>query len=232
MMLSPTVFRKRFDTSIIEPQATDKEVEAFILRCMPYAEFFAGLAFNIHQIPLAVSLLEGTGIGVAAPLAYPLGGLPTEIKLGQVEYALAHGATQIDVCMAIEALRMNDFRSAERDASEVVAAAKGKVEQISLIPDTGYLTKEQQLAAAQIVYDLDVTYKTNTGFGLVTKVEDVRLVRDKFGERPHIMVSGGCRTLEEAVMFFDAGANKIATSSPFSIFDALNTMLRWQQEAG
>lgn len=220
----------RFDTSIIEPQATDEDVAAFIRRCLEYAEYFAGLAFNIHQVPLALELLRGTGVGVAAPLAYPLGGLPTELKVEQVRMAAAMGAEQIDVCMALEALREDDYRRAEEDAQAVVEAAAGAIKSVSLIPNTAYLTPEQQIAAGGIVRRLSATYKTNAGFGPVTTLENVRLIRGEYGETPRIMVSGGCRSAEQARAFFDAGADKIATSTPFEIFAGFERLRRWSEQ--
>jgi len=227
MELKKEFFQRRFDTSIIEPQASDADVEVFIRRCLEHAEYFAGLAFNIHQVPLALKLLKGTGIGVAAPLAYPLGGLPTELKVEQVMIARSMGAQQIDVCMALEALRANDFNLAEQDAAAVVDAAADAFESISLIPNTAYLTPEQQKGAAAIVKRLSATYKTNAGFGPVTTLENVLLVRKEYGDLPKIMVSGGCRSAEQALAFFDAGADKIATSTPLEIFKGFETLSRW-----
>jgi deoxyribose-phosphate aldolase len=225
--------KRRFDTSIIEPQASDADVEAFIDRCLTRADYFAGLAFNLHQVPLALKRLEGKGIAVAAPLAYPLGGLPTELKVEQVRMARDMGAQQIDVCMALEALRANNFALVEQDAAAVVEAAGDAFESISLIPNTAFLIPEQEKAAAGIVKRLGATYKTNAGFGPVTTLENVLLVRREYGETLKIMVSGGCRTAEQALAFFEAGADKIATSTPFEIFWGLEILGRWEtREAG
>jgi deoxyribose-phosphate aldolase len=232
MTFTEDYFHKRFDTSIIEPDASDEVVVAFIEHCLAYSQYFAGIAFNLHQIPLGMDLLKGTDVGVAAIAAYPLPGIPTELKVGQVEYAAAQNVDQVDISMALEALRVNDFETAEKDAAAAVEAAKGRIEKISLIPHTAYLTKEQKLEAARIVRDLGATYKTNVGFGAITTLEDVRLVRDHFGELPKIMISGGCRTAEQAIAFFEAGANMIATSMPFSIFKEWEALLDCQEKEG
>jgi deoxyribose-phosphate aldolase len=137
------------------------------------------------------------------------------------------GAQQIDVCMALEALRADDFSLAEQDAVAVVEAAGGAFESISLIPNTAYLTPAQQRAAAAIVKRLSATYKTNAGFGPTTTLENVLLVRRQCGDTPKIMVSGGCRSAEQALAFFEAGADKIATSTPFEIFKGFETLGRW-----
>jgi deoxyribose-phosphate aldolase len=230
MELKKEFLHRRVDTSIIEPQASDADVEMFIRRCLEHAEYFAGLAFNLHQVPLALRLLKGTGIGVAAPLAYPLGGLPTELKVEQVKIAREMGVQQIDVCMTLEALCANDFKLTEQDAAAVVDAAGGAFESVSLIPNTAYLSPEQQKAAAAIVKRLSATYKTNAGFGPMTTLENVLLVRRECGDLPNIMVSGGCRTAEQALAFFEVGANKIATSTPFEIFKGFEALHRWAEQ--
>jgi len=228
MRLSRESFLKRFDTSILEPQISDQDLEKFVARCKIYADYFAGIAFNPHQVPLATRLLRDTGIHVATVVAYPLGGLPMEVKAEQVKEAVEIGAKQVDVCMAVEALLAGDYEYVERDARVVARAAEGKVESLSLIPNTAWLNAEQQLQAARIARDVRATYKTNTGFGLVTEPEHVKLIRDRFGEFPRIMVSGGCRTVEDALAFFDAGADMIATSTPFQIFEGMQVLLKWQ----
>jgi deoxyribose-phosphate aldolase len=225
MMLSKDFFKKRFDTSLIEPQISDDDFIEFIEKCIPYADFFAGIASNLHQLPILVEHLKGTGIGAAGPVAYPLGNLPTEIKILQIEEAIEAGANQVDVVMKIEALRVDDFDSVWEDAEAVVKCGRGRLKSISLIPNTANLTKGQKIKVAEMVNDLGAVYKTNTGFGLVTTLEDIHIVREAIGDKMEIMVSGGCRTTEKAIEFFNAGVNKIATSTPIDIFEGFNRLL-------
>lgn len=222
-------FKKRFDTSLIEPDATDKEVVSFIEKCKKYAQCFAAVAFNVHQIPLAVEQLRGTGIEVCVPIAYPLGGLPVELAVSQVEYAMECGARQIDVCMPLDALRAGEYDFVQKYIETIVKATRGTMKNISFIPNIAYLSVEEKKLAARLIRDGGGTIiKTNTGFGLVTKVEEVRLLKEEVGSAVEIMASGGIRNVEEALEMFGAGADKIATSTPFEVFEGLDRVL-WLQ---
>ena len=227
--ISKGEFWKRFDTSLIESDATDREVVHFIEKCKEYAQYFAAVAFNVHQVPLAVEQLKGSGIEVCVPIAYPLGGLPLELVLSQVEYAMECGARQIDVCMPFDAFKSGEYEFVKKYLRTVVQAAEGSMKNISFIPNIAYLSNDEKKLAAMLIRDCGGTIiKTNTGFGLVTKVEEVRLLKEVVGNAVEIMASGGVRSVEEALEMFWAGADKIATSTPFEVFEGLDRVL-WLQ---
>lgn len=226
-MIQKEWFYKRFDTSLINPDATDDEVIKFIEHCKEWSEMFSGIAFNLHQVSLAAKYLKGTDIKVCAPIAYPLGDLPTEIKIAQAENAIKNGATQLDIVMAVDALIEGNFDAARKDAEEIVKAVGNKVESLSLIADIAYLTDEQKLKAYEIVRDSGAdVFKTNTGYGLITEPQEVAFIREKMGHTLKIMVAGGVRSFERAVEVYEAGADLIATSTPFAIFDTLNRVVK------
>ena len=154
-------------------------------------------------------------------VAYPFGCLPTELKVAQAEYAVKHGAHQIDMCMAFGAFMSRRYDFVKKDIESVVKAVSGKVKTVSVIPNTAYLTVEGKLLACKIIREAGADFvKTNTGFGFVTEAEEVRLIREEVGDTMKIMASGGVRTLEQALAMFEAGADRVATSTPFQIFEA------------
>lgn len=224
-MLKKESYFKRFDTSLIHAEASDNDLINFIDKCIEIEDFLAGIAFNVHHIPLAAKLLKGTNLKICAPIAYPLGGLPTEIKIKQAQSAVDNGATQLDIVMAIEALLDNDFDKAQRDANDIVEKLSNKVESLSLIANISYLSKEQKTKAFEIVMKSGAdVFKTNTGFGLITDSKDIAMIREKFGPAMKIMVSGGVRNSVQATQMFEAGANIIATGSIFEIVKELDAL--------
>ena len=46
--MSKGTFRKRFEASIIKPDASDDEVSKFVERCKRYSDELAAIAFNLH----------------------------------------------------------------------------------------------------------------------------------------------------------------------------------------
>jgi deoxyribose-phosphate aldolase len=228
MRMSKEFFIKRFDTSLLQPTVSDENVTSFIKKCKGYTEYFAAIGFHPHQISLAVKLLKDTDIRVIMPIAYPLDCLPTELKVAEARYAVERGALQIDMSMELDAFKSGKYDLVKKDIAAVASAVKGKMKHISVIPDTAYLTNEEKICACKIIRDAGGdTVKTNSGFGLVTTVEEVRLMKRELGDTIEIMASGGVRTVEQALAMFEAGADRVATSTPFRIFEGLDRLLRW-----
>jgi len=219
-------FIKKFDTSLIEPDVSDSDLVAFLEQCLKYEEYIAGFAPNLHQLPLTIKLLKNANIDVVGIVGYPLACLPTEIKVKQAKWAVEHGAKQIDMCMELGAFKQGKYEAVERDIEAVVAAVDGKVENISVIPFFAFLTNEEKITAVEIIKKAGATMvKTNPGLmGLETPVEDVKLIKQKFGASIKVMASAGIRTFERAVEMLEAGADRIATSTPFQTFSTLNRL--------
>ena len=226
-MLTRDFFYKRFYASFIGPQYSDQELVKFIEACKEQDWYIAGIAINLHQISLAARLLENSGIHLIGSVAYPLGYLPTELKVCQIEQAIKDGAVEIHALMQVEALLLDDFESARTDARAMVEAC-GRLKPYALVSNAAYLAEHQAVLAARIALDLGAAYMTNSGFGLVTKLDDVRIVREAIGKEIQIIVSGGCRSAEQAIDFLNAGSNKIATSTPFHIFEQMEELLTMQ----
>ena len=80
------------------------------------------------------------------------------------------------------------------------------------------MTEYQQLKAVEIAVNLGVPFlMTNPGYGFSTTIENIRLIKENFGDAIKIMVSGGVRTTESAIAMMEAGVERIATSSAFQI---------------
>lgn len=223
-MLTRDFLSKRFYASLIGPQFSDEEIARLIQTCKDRDYYIAGVAVNLHQISLAASLLTDSGIGLIAAVAYPLGNLPTDLKVIQIKEAIRDGATQIHALMKVGALKVGDYESAEEDAEAIIAACQ-QIGPSALIAGTAYLDGHQTVAAARISLDVGSDFMTNPGFGPVTKLNDIRLVREEFGEQIQIIASGGCRTAEQAIAFLNIGASRILTSKPFQILDELEALL-------
>jgi deoxyribose-phosphate aldolase len=226
-MLTRDFLNKRFYASFIGPQFSDNDLAESLSACRTHHYFIAGIIVNLHQLPLAASILKNSGINLVGSVAYPLGNLPTELKAIQIEEAIKDGADEIHAVMKVEALLIEDVESARQDAEAIIKAC-GRTKPCALISNAAYLTERQAVQAAQIALELGAASMTNTGFGLVIKLDEVRLIREALGKDIQIIVAGGCRTAEQAINFLKAGANKIVTSTPFDIIQQLEGLLALQ----
>lgn len=221
-------FRKRFDTSLIEPHATEDAVRKFVQKCKVYSNYLAGVAFNPCHLPLGAKLLRDADIDAVAIIAYPVGGLPTDLKVKYAEYAVKHGADQIDMFIDLNAFKSGKYEKVKEDIRAVLRAVKGKIKNLSVIPATVHLTDEEKRKAARLIVDAGATIiKTNDGFGAITTVKDVKLIKEAVEDSIKIMASGGIFSAELALEMFNAGADLIATYNPFKIIDELKRLHKW-----
>lgn len=201
-------------TSIIKATATQNDVRVFISRMKRFP--FAAIAVDLPYVRLARELLEGTGIGVCTVSSYPLGGMTTEIKRKQIEFAKKSGASEIDVSMDYLAIKGGNFEKIEKEARVLLDAADGL--KLIMIPQVPILTNYEKAKVCESLLKVGInTIKTASGFGWKTELEDVSYLKRLFGDDLHIEASGGVRTPEDALAMLKAGAEKIHTSTPLGV---------------
>lgn len=201
-------------SSLIEADVTEEDLVGFVEAVKPYG--FPSLAVDLPYIDLLNRLLAGTETRTTTVSSYPLGGMTTEVKIRQVEYARDHGAYDIDVSMNYLAIKSGDFESAAEEVRRVVAAA-GPLK-IVMIPQVAILTNEEKARTCEALLKAGCsTIKTASGFGWKTEVEDVVLIKRLFGDDIEIEVSGGVRTTNDATALLAAGAARLHTSKPFQV---------------
>jgi len=203
---------RKLITSIIEADATEDAVRKFINKAKEYP--FFGIAVDLPYLELAKELLQKTETRLIAVVSYPLGGMTTETKIRQLEYAIAKGADEIDVSMNYNAIKSGDLPTVLAEVKRVAQAAGNKIE-VLMIPQTHILTNEDKISVLNVILEGGVRgLKLSSGLGWNTRPEDVILIRREFGDKFRIDVSGGVRTTEQAEEYLKLGADYIHTSTP------------------
>lgn len=210
--ISSVELAKYLDTSLIEPHVSSWETRRFIENIKKYP--FAAIAADLYYTPLAVELLKDTDIKVVTTIAYPLGGLTTKVKVFHAEEAIKKGADELDVGINLGALKSKNYKEVEKDFSEVVKVADGRT--VKAVIFCSFLSDDEIIEACKIAQAAGATFiKTNAGYGSVTELRHVELIRSRISkDELKIMVAGGVRTKNQAVEFLNAGADRIATSHP------------------
>lgn len=228
MNLEPALFARRFEVSLAEPQASDNDLIRFLQWCLLNQDFIAAVAVNHTQLDLASTFLRDSSIRLAADIAFPLGGLPVELKIFQAKEATRLGAQQLNIVMPLEYLRANDFENAQDEVRAVVEAARRSGSTcINLIPNIHFLNIEQSQASVQIAHDLSVGLRTNTGYDHAVCSADLEGLRAIGGANLMITACGGVTTAEQAIDLIHAGANFIAVSELLSILADFQALLRF-----
>jgi deoxyribose-phosphate aldolase len=203
------------DHTALKPETTGADVERLCREALEHR--FAAVCVNPVYVPLAARHLRGSAVGLASVVGFPLGASTARVKALEAAEAIAEGATEIDMVMAIGAFKGGDHAAVAHDIAEVVRAAGPHP--VKVILETCLLTREEILAASRIAADQGAAYvKTSTGFGARgATVEDLLAMKEAVGGRCLLKASGGIRTREQAMAMIAAGASRIGTSAGVAI---------------
>jgi deoxyribose-phosphate aldolase len=208
-------FNRYIDHTILRPEATKKEVIAACEEAIKYN--FATCFVLPCYLPLAKSILKGSGVKLGAPISFPFGYQDTEIKVWETKKAIEAGAEEIDMVINISYLKSQEYELVLEDISKVVSAAKPLG--VKVIVETCYLTKEEKIKILDIAIKAGAEYiKTSTGFGPKgAELADVKLFKELGKDKIKIKASGGIRSYQQAKSFILAGAARIGTSAGVKI---------------
>lgn len=217
MIITKKDVERMLDASMAASNPTIQEAIDFTTKASDYD--FAGILASAYFIPHVADIAHRKGREIVSVVDYPMGGADNEIRLVAARSAITNGADSLDVSMNISAFMAGDYQRVKDEIKPFLELANGE-KLIKIIYFATLLTPDQQLKAAELCIDCGVEYlKTNTGHGSVSKPEEVKLIKDHFGEAIKVMVSGGVRTGEDARKMILAGCDRIATSAPFRILD-------------
>ena len=205
------------DHTLLRPQATSEELDRF---CREAVSLGVG-AIAIHQVwvPLAVRILQGTGIKVGTVVGFPFGATHSSVKRAEAAASIRAGAEELDMVMNIGALRSGNLEGVHSDIQGVACIAHESGCILKVILENAYLSDEQKVTACRLAKQAGADYvKTSTGWGPSGATEaDVRLMRKAVGMQMGVKAAGGIRSLRDAVRMLQAGADRLGTSTSAAI---------------
>jgi deoxyribose-phosphate aldolase len=209
------------DHTLLKPDATHSDIERICREALQHK--FATVCINSAHLAQATSILEGSTTLPIAVVGFPLGACTTSTKVFETREAIRLGAREIDMVIAIGALKEENYAEVLNDIHEVVQAAHPYP--VKVILETAMLDTRQKVAACVLAKEAGAAFvKTSTGFGGGgATVEDISLMREVVGSKMGVKASGGVRTREDAAKMIAAGANRIGTSSGAAIVQDLKT---------
>lgn len=181
---------------------------------------FAAVCVNPDFVAIAAERLAGSDVAVATVIGFPLGASCTDIKASEAHRAVADGATELDMMMAIGRYRAGERDAVKADIDAVVGATDRKAT-VKVILETAFLTGDQLEDACELVLATGAKFvKTSTGFGpRGATVDDIKRIRAAVGDRLAIKAAGGIRDAKMARRLLEAGADRIGTSQALTILD-------------
>ncbi len=209
------------DHTLLKAEATDKDV---IRLCEEAATHqFACAMVNPCWVPLAYSVLAGSGVPVGVVIGFPLGATTTASKRAEALEMAKLGAHELDMVLNVGMLRSGLFAQVDQDIRSVAEVVHGAGGILKVILETCLLTMEEKLRASLMAVTAGADFlKTSTGFSTNgATAEDVALLRGVAGSQCGVKASGGIRSLADARAMLEAGANRIGASAGVKILSEL-----------
>jgi deoxyribose-phosphate aldolase len=223
-MFSRVALAKMIDHSILRPDATENDVLRY---CDEAIEcHFASVIVLPYWCQVAARRLRRSDVKVGTVISYPLGAVPTQVKVYEARQAMNMGATELDIVINLSAMKSGDYSTVQRDLEEVVTVSNlsgltddGDDILTKIIIEVGLTTREEQIRVCRIAKAVRADFiKTCTGLGpRGVTVQDIKHIRQAVGREMGVKASGGIRTIEQATALINAGANRIGTSTGVSI---------------
>lgn len=211
-------FAARMMSATFSPAASEEQAQAFLRGFAAYPPVDA-IFVDQPWVSFARDILSPQGIKVGVEAAYPVGNWSTEAKVAAIREGIRLGAAEIDIGSAFYAIKSGRFDDVENDARAMVDAASDRI-RMMVVPESAILTSDELLRTLEAFARAGVRgIKTSSGYGWNTQPEHVLLVRRAFGSAFTIDVSGGVRSLDEALAYFAAGTDHIHASPIFRILD-------------
>lgn len=208
-------FAQSVDHTLLKPDATLAQVQKLCDEAKAHS--FFSVCVNPSYIQACQKFLKDSTVKICTVVGFPLGAMTTEAKAFETVQAIALGAHEIDMVVALGAIKNADWDSVENDIAQVVKAAQGHL--VKVILETCFLTNAEKIRVCEISKMVGAQFvKTSTGFGSAgATVADITLMRKTVGPDFGVKASGGIRDWPTAKAMLDAGANRLGLSASVAI---------------
>jgi deoxyribose-phosphate aldolase len=151
-------------------------------------------------------------------VGFPLGATARRAKAFEAEIAQLDGAQEVDMVLAIGAVKTGDWESVRRDL-EALRSATPAPTVLKVILETCLLDNAEKIRACELACEAGLDFvKTSTGFSTGGATEaDVALMRRTVGPSLGVKASGGIRTYEAAFQMVRAGATRLGLSASLAV---------------
>jgi len=205
------------DHTLLRPDAGPAEIDRLCAEALEHG--FAAVCVHGAWVRRCAQALQGSGIAVCAVVGFPLGAMSPAVKLFEARQALIDGATEIDMVLAIGALKSGEHEYVKAEIAAIVRLCHERGARLKVILETALLSDVQKVAACGIAVAAGADFvKTSTGFGPSgATVHDVALLRRSVGTALGVKASGGVRDEATARALLEAGATRLGASASVSI---------------
>ena len=204
------------DHTLLTPTATWEEIKQVCDDGMKYGCASVCIPQTyVGQAARYIAEAQKYGFGqlpVCTVVGFPNGYVTPGIKCMETEFAIAEGATEIDMVVNLGWVKEGKYDKILEEINSVKISCHGNI--LKVIIETCLLTDEEKIKLCEVVSNSYADYiKTSTGFagGGATK-EDIALLASHMTNGKRVKAAGGIATLADAEEFLKLGADRLGTS--------------------
>ncbi|MGC5342742.1 deoxyribose-phosphate aldolase [Streptomyces sp. DT24] len=215
LKLTPAELAPYIQHTRIEPDATRDVMVAHAQEAITHG--FNAAMVPASWLPVVVSELKGTGIGVASALDFPTVGVMTSAgKAAEAAEIARLGATQLDIGVQLGWLKSGRFDDFREDIAGVVRASGLPVKVMLELP---LLTDAEKEAAVELAMEAGVSFLKNASSGQIETANptSVRYLVDRARDGVQVKASGAIKTYKQSLELLRAGAVLLGTSAGTAI---------------
>ncbi|MEU8508714.1 deoxyribose-phosphate aldolase [Streptomyces brevispora] len=215
LQLTPAELAPYIQHTRIDPDATRDDMVAHAQEAITYG--FNAAMVPASWLPVVVSELSGTGIGVASALDFPTVGVMTSAgKAAEAAEIARLGATQLDIGVQLGWLKSGRFDDFREDIAGVVRASGLPVKVMLELP---LLTDAEKEAAIELAMEAGVSFLKNASSGQIETANptSVRYLVDRARDGVQVKASGSIKTYRQSLELLRAGAVLLGTSAGTAI---------------
>tara|TARA_Y100001968_G_C19321956_1_gene699764 strand:+ start:252 stop:938 length:687 start_codon:yes stop_codon:yes gene_type:complete len=171
---------------------------------------FAGLCTNLIRLPKARKRLgKSSQTKLIGVISFPFGSTPTILKKEEAEWAISHGAEELDVVPNLFALSQGSVNFFAEEIAELCELDLP----IRVILDITKIPKDMLSLAVEASIEAGVYgIQSGNGFGSASSQKDIKELDKLIRGRCAIKAVGGIKHLPHVIELIQAGSNEIGTS--------------------
>jgi len=120
--MEPLELARRIDHTLLRPDATAAEIDVLCEEALLHG--FASVCVHGAWVSRCAARLADSRVLACAVVGFPAGAMASDVKVFEATRAVSDGARELDMVLAIGALKGGDHAFVERDIAGVVAKGR------------------------------------------------------------------------------------------------------------
>lgn len=215
--LNPKEFAGYIDSTLLKADASIETVLSYIEEAKEYG--FKCVVLSPYHTVHVLSKKLADDVNICSVVGFPMGFIPTKMKMLEAEELLIHGVKELDIVMNIQAFKSRRYDDVLEDMIAVVDVVKSYGAIAKVIIESPILSFIEKVKAVDIVTESGAQFvKTSTGIIAKSSLQDVYTLVKIAKGRIKIKAAGGFRNAIDVITAIAIGAQRIGTSTASQIY--------------